>query len=654
MNHTGHSSCTDETSSSSPSQPQCDDDDELEQFPSFLGDLLEATSAHASVNFEGRERLNSSCLYTSEPAEVFNERQRYVANSFDNIPPNSYDDTIPCNEKESSHEDKDIKLTRSDYPEIDDNIKATEIFLQIHHDATLVATSDKIDIKDYERYLIANSASPNAIYASLLYCLKNDDVQLADTLLRDVGIEYILRHCYLMDFSDLNDFDESDKERNFFTHDVNMFWLASFNGSAQVLDILAEDAVAYFLQNDTDEVVNTVIDDAAIDQRSTCGMEIVMGDAITRAKAMVTDLLDKPETTLGNSPLYTASERNNGDVISVLIKYGANPNTLNKRGNTPALIACTLNNIKAVQALEKSYSVDWNLGNEKGMNPLLASCQCGNLEVIKTLYKYNSKLMCLSKVDFKVQDSEGLSCTALAAKYNRVDVISYLNQIHDPTSSYGVNINQQELQKGESALHVAVRYNHPNVVGAFLESTPCHCDATLRNLLDMTALHVAAGCNFSLVVREFVRCLPVETFALLDVKDKSGKTPHFHAVSNGFFDVTKMLAPVSDLGVICENCDNSNSVRSTPALAAAASRGYVDILITLLHCGAQVDQMDDFGHTSVSLAARHGNLECVKLLVAHGADLTLKSRKGSRTALQKARKYKHLKVVEYLEKHCVR
>ena len=38
-------------------------------------------------------------------------------------------------------------------------------------------------------------------------------------------------------------------------------------------------------------------------------------------------------------------------------------------------------------------------------------------------------------------------------------------------------------------------------------------------------------------------------------------------------------------------------------------------------------------------------------LLSSGADLTLRSYRGGGTALQKARKYRHTKLVELLEKH---
>ena len=55
----------------------------------------------------------------------------------------------------------DLKMTEIYYPSIDDNNKVTEDFLQTHHN---VITSNSIDTKYYEKYLIVTSASPNAIH----------------------------------------------------------------------------------------------------------------------------------------------------------------------------------------------------------------------------------------------------------------------------------------------------------------------------------------------------------------------------------------------------------------------------------------------------------------------------------------------------------
>ena len=108
-------------------------------------------------------------------------------------------------------------------------------------------------------------------------------------------------------------------------------------------------------------------------------------------------------------------------------------------------------------------------------------------------------------------------------------------------STNGVNINQRHSQDGETALHIAARHNRPQVVRAFFESIPCHCDAVTKNKNNMTALHIAANLNFPKVIMEVSKRLSRETLDLLDVLDDFGSSPLYIACSKGYLDVVKLL-----------------------------------------------------------------------------------------------------------------
>ena len=89
---------------------------------------------------------------------------------------------------------------------------------------------------------------------------------------------------------------------------------------------------------------------------------------------------------------------------------------------------------------------------------------------------------------------------------------------------------------------------------------------------------------------------------------------------------------------------------SQPPLLAAVMHNHIKCARILLENGADVNQTDDQGHSALSIAARHGYFHLAELLVSSGANLSLRSHRGGGTALQKARKYKHPKIIELLEK----
>lgn len=83
-----------------------------------------------------------------------------------------------------------------------------------------------------------------------------------------------------------------------------------------------------------------------------------------------------------------------------------------------------------------------------------------------------------------------------------------------------------------------------------------------------------------------------------------------------------------------------------PELVYWASLGEVEEVTKVLEQGVDVNQTDDEGYSALQAAAENDNLEVVKLLVAHGANVAYKS---EYTALQLAEMAGNSAVVDYLK-----
>ena len=66
---------------------------------------------------------------------------------------------------------------------------------------------------------------------------------------------------------------------------------------------------------------------------------------------------------------------------------------------------------------------------------------------------------------------------------------------------------------------------------------------------------------------------------------------------------------------------NKLSVKNLSALTEAVFASHVPIVKTLLKLYADVSVVDHSGKTALNYAAANGNVEIIKLLVAHGADV---------------------------------
>ena len=592
--------------------------------------------------------------------------------------------------------------------EEEEEMKKIEMYLTHHHQ---IRQDNNIDqnifncnadiLEDHRLYYYTNFANPLAMKQSFLYCIQTDDTDLVMMILRDVGIEYLLRHCMnysgyfyeSMEYIDrvsgnitmkastttsiktsvtshkyVNDDDHHNhttttattlKSTNDNHKSANIFWLASLYGSSKVLELILEATWVHFAEstikhdypfskcNDNEEPEQDIyIDYKKIEDSAKCQLSNILND--------------ESSSSYGITPMFIASAMNHKEIISLLLQYGTDPNkTNNDRGTTPAIIAAARNNTDALQALSESELINFNQGNERNITPLLAACQSGSLDAVKFLTKLRKDGGNEDEriVNCQCQNSMGYGCASVAAQHNHIEVITYLCQIHDP-EHHGIDINQRNDDKdGDTAIHVAVRFNRCSVIKALLEMSPCPCEILESNKMGMSALHIAANLGYSGIVVELMQGLPLESMSSFDKEDLYGMTPILYASIHGFEGIVNVLAPLSDIHTLrCVQMTKKKQDTKRKIFAyqnplhVATCHGYLNIIYTLLHCGADINQTDSGGHTALSLAAKLGLFEIVKVLVDNGADVKIKSKRG-KTPLAKARKYRRLEIVEFLEQY---
>ena len=80
----------------------------------------------------------------------------------------------------------------------------------------------------------------------------------------------------------------------------------------------------------------------------------------------------------------------------------------------------------------------------------------------------------------------------------------------------------------------------------------------------------------------------------------------------------------------------------------AAQNGHIEVVRALLAAGANVNQVNNLGASSLMLAAHVGSIEIVRALLAANADPRIVSRKGH-TALTLAMFYNQHAIADLLE-----
>lgn len=452
-----------------------------------------------------------------------------------------------------------------------------------------------------------------------------------------------------------------------------LFHIAAYYGSHNCIALLAESCEAHFRWS------------AALTAES--------------GQPVLVRLLSLP-TSLGSTALHIAAHRNHPQTIQTLVQMGVDANQASANGTTAAIIAAAQNHVQVIRVLVDAganlYATD-----QDGYAPFHAACASGSVDALRYLFerRNSSDGPIEDALGFSQTTKSGYGCAALAGKHNRANIVEYLSTIHQQDAQ-APDINQRVIAPDSSdrfnldpPIHIATKYGSVSGLRAFLESSSCDTDA--RDVHGRTALTLAVSEGRVDCVRCFAETLSSADFELFDAEDVSGMTPLYLASKLGYQDIVSILAPISDIRVMClveaedlvvdnkeskttnpfsENDEKSDGhdrqenkleakqtpreefpmadrTVSQPPLLAAVIHNHMECARILLKNGADVNQTDDKGHSALSIAARYGYFHLAELLVSSGADLSLRSYRGGGTALQKARKYKQAKIIELLEKH---
>eukprot|EP00538_Stauroneis_constricta_P000705 CAMPEP_0119550664 /NCGR_PEP_ID=MMETSP1352-20130426/4141_1 /TAXON_ID=265584 /ORGANISM="Stauroneis constricta, Strain CCMP1120" /LENGTH=526 /DNA_ID=CAMNT_0007596585 /DNA_START=51 /DNA_END=1631 /DNA_ORIENTATION=- len=183
-------------------------------------------------------------------------------------------------------------------------------------------------------------------------------------------------------------------------------------------------------------------------------------------------------------------------------------------------------------------------------------------------------------------------------------------------SSFDIDACRNDTREKFSALHIACRLGHVNIVNTLIEH-----GAHVRNpnaYHGYTPLHVACRYRRLKVAQ---RLLEADK-DIVDISDRDGYIPLHLAVRAGDLPMMKLLiANGSDI-----NCA-SRFDGETP-LVLAASNGCTSIVEALIDAGANMSRRDIKVASAIHRACHNGSTNVVKLLISRGAKLDEIDREG--------------------------
>uniref|UniRef100_A0A0D3HIY7 PGG domain-containing protein n=1 Tax=Oryza barthii TaxID=65489 RepID=A0A0D3HIY7_9ORYZ len=272
------------------------------------------------------------------------------------------------------------------------------------------------------------------------------------------------------------------------------------------------------------------------------------------------------QNTAGDTALHLAARHGHGATVEALVAARAKATELNKAGVSPLYLAVMSRSVPAVRAIVTTCS-DASPVGPSSQNALHAAV-FRSLEMVHLLLQWKPELA--SQVD-----CNGSTPLHFAASDGNCKIVHAILDTTPPGTVY------MKDSDGLSALHVAARLGHANVVKQLIGICP---DAVeLRDGHGETFLHTAVREKRSSIVSLAIK-KHKQVNDLLDAQDRDGNTP----------------------------------------LHIAVVAGSPDIVNAILHKGkVQSDVLNDDGHSPLDLASTSTNLfnmvSFVVILVAFGA-----------------------------------
>ncbi len=176
--------------------------------------------------------------------------------------------------------------------------------------------------------------------------------------------------------------------------------------------------------------------------------------------------------------------------------------------------------------------------------------------------------------------------------------------------------------------------------GVFAEIAKRHCQLHRKDAERefLGAANIVLSQEYPAKDRELASKIVIALAGGISTETKNIKLPEF--AKRGYKDIVQVL--------LVKKADvNSINNDGHTALILAAESGHYEAVQLLLAHNADVNEADKFGYTALIVASTHGHKDIVKLLIARGADVNASSKVGN-TALIRAAKNGNTEIVKLL------
>ena len=167
----------------------------------------------------------------------------------------------------------------------------------------------------------------------------------------------------------------------------------------------------------------------------------------------------------GDSPLIPTCQKGSESIVELLLAYGADLEKFNPERENAIMVCCRNGQAKLLEII-LSY-IKTNLGSTRldfyldwcaqvdGFNPILSSVELGHIECIKVIHKYGGNL------EFRTSESNkiirGATPLHLGSFYGRVQAVKELIGL-------GIDLCAQTEPEKSNCMHLAIKHGHKDLV----------------------------------------------------------------------------------------------------------------------------------------------------------------------------------------------
>uniref|UniRef100_A0A7N8YNE5 Serine/threonine-protein phosphatase 6 regulatory ankyrin repeat subunit A-like n=1 Tax=Mastacembelus armatus TaxID=205130 RepID=A0A7N8YNE5_9TELE len=377
--------------------------------------------------------------------------------------------------------------------------------------------------------------------------------------------------------------------------------------------------VEYLLRNDADPGVRDKQGYSAVHYASAYGRTLCLELMANQKPLDVlmetsgTDILSDSESQAPVSPLHLAAYHGHCGALEVLLSSLLDVDVCSREGQTPLSLACSSGHQECVSLLLHHGASPMTRDYTHKKTAIHAAAMNGHPECLRLLMSSNTQ-----HINVDIQDTNGQTPLMLAVLNGHTEcVYSLLSQ--------GASVEKQD-RWGRTALHRGAVTGQEECVEALLQRGASVC---VRDIRGRTPLHLASSCGCVGVLGALLQATS-SSHTNTHLTDNQGYTPLHWACYNGYDACVEVLLDQEVFRKI-----KGNSFSPLHCAVMTDNEGVAEMLIDSL--GASIiNSSDSKGRTPLHAAAFSDHVECVSLLLSHGAQADIVDTHMRRTPLMMA------------------